>query len=256
MTIVFDAYARYYDLLYQDKDYLAEAEYIVSQIQQLAPTAKRILELGCGTGGHTAYLAKMGYIVHAIDLSEAMLSCAIEKKANLTPDVASRLSFEKGDIRTLRTGETYDVVISLFHVMSYQTSNADIEAAFKTASSHLKTGGLFLFDFWYGPAVLTEKPEIRVKHFESEKIDITRIAEPILDANESTVEVNYTLFIKDKLTEKIEQIFESHKLRYFFLTELQHYLAGRFIPAKASKWMTEFPLSENTWSAFLCTFRI
>lgn len=255
MTKVFDAYASYYDLLYRDKDYAAEAEYVASHIRRNARGAKRILELGCGTGGHAIHLAQMGYLVHGVDLSEAMLSRALARKDSLPPEVAARLSFSKGDVRTVRTGETVDTVISLFHVMSYQVTNADVNAAFETASSHLRSGGLFLFDFWYGPAVLTEKPEVRVKRLENEHIEVTRIAEPVLNSNESTVQVNYTLFVKDKATGKIEQTVESHKLRYLFLTELQHYLAGRFVAPKAFEWMTESPLSENTWSAFVCAAR-
>ena len=79
----------------------------------------------------------MGYIVHGVDLSEAMLARAEERKAALPPEVAARLSFIYGDMRTVRTGETYDAVISLFHVMSYQTTNADLEAAFETATVHI-----------------------------------------------------------------------------------------------------------------------
>ena len=50
MNPVFDTYAHYYDLLYQDKDYVAEAEYVAAYIQSHSPQAERILELGCGTG--------------------------------------------------------------------------------------------------------------------------------------------------------------------------------------------------------------
>jgi SAM-dependent methyltransferase len=255
MSGIFDAYATYYDLLYRDKDYAAEAEYAVSHIRRNAPQAKRILELGCGTGGHAIHLAQMGYIVHGVDLSDEMLSRALLRKSALPSDVAARLSFSKGDARAVRTYETYDAVISLFHVMSYQTSNADLAAAFETAWSHLRSGGLFLFDYWYGPAVLTEKPEVRVKRLENEHIEVTRIAEPLLNTGESTVRVDYTLFVKEKATGKIEQTNVSHHLRYLFLTELQHYFAERFVTRESVEWMTENPLSESTWSAFICATR-
>ena len=50
MNQVFDGYAQYYDLLYQDKNYVAEVEYITSHIQEHAQDSKHILELGCGNG--------------------------------------------------------------------------------------------------------------------------------------------------------------------------------------------------------------
>ena len=52
MNQVFDAYARYYDLLYCDKDYAAEAGYVANHIRKLLPHTTHILELGCGTGAH------------------------------------------------------------------------------------------------------------------------------------------------------------------------------------------------------------
>lgn len=255
MTKVFDVYAAYYDLLYRNKDYAAETEYVASHIRRNAPGASRILELGCGTGGHAVHMAQRGYVVHGIDLSEEMLSRALKRKEALPPEVAARLSFRRGDVRTVRTGEKYDAVVSLFHVMSYQVTNVDIAAAFETACSHLCSGGLFLFDFWYGPAVLTEMPEIRVRRLENEHIAVTRIAEPALNTSESTVRVDYSLFVKEKSTGKIEQAVESHYLRYLFLTELEHYLAKRFVAPKFFEWMTESPLSVSAWSAFGCAVR-
>lgn len=255
MIGVFDAYARYYDILYRDKDYAKESEYVASFIRKHHPAAKRILELGCGTGGHSFHLAAMGYSVHGVDLSNDMLNRAKLRKDTLPKEIASRLSFELGDVRTIRSGETFDAVISLFHVMSYQITNDDLSQAFQTAFEHLSPGGTFLFDFWHGPAVLSEKPEIRVKRLEDEQIDVTRIAEPVLEINGSTVDVNYTLFIKDKVKGGIECITEAHKLRYLFLSELDHFLAGRFVSPSISEWMTEKPLSVSTWSAFLCANR-
>ncbi|WP_341999478.1 hypothetical protein [Chlorogloeopsis sp. ULAP02] len=64
---VFGNYARYYDLLYRDKDYVGEALFIRRLIQNHAPEAQDILELGCGTGNHAVLLAKEGYKVHGVE---------------------------------------------------------------------------------------------------------------------------------------------------------------------------------------------
>lgn len=245
--MVFNAYASYYDLLYRDKDYSAEAEYVAAHIRKQTPKAKRILELGCGTGVHAEHLARMGYTVHGVDMSEAMLARAEARKAALPPDVAARLSFGIGDVRTVRTGETYDAVISLFHVMSYQTTNVDLKAAFETASVHLQSGGLFLFDFWYGPAVLTQKPEVRIKRLENDEIKVIRIAEPMMHVNDNVVDVNYTVFIEVKVTGQVEQINETHQMRYLFLPEMQCYFSGKFEEAGSYAWMTDDSLNVDTW---------
>lgn len=252
MSTVFDSYARYYDLLYRDKDYVAESEYVASHIRAHAPQAKRILELGCGTGAHAEHLARMGYVVHGVDMSEEMLARAEARKAALPAEVAARMSFCHGDVRAVRTAETYDVVVSLFHVMSYQTTNADIVAAFKTAAINLSQGGIFLFDFWYGPAVLTQKPEVRVKRLEDRVIKVTRIAEPEIHVNENVVDVNYTVFIELKKEKRIEQVQEKHRMRYLFLPELGQFLlnAGYEVLSQY-QWMGNQVPDEATWAGFV-----
>ena len=250
MNQVFDTYARYYDLLYRDKDYIAEAEYVATHIRGSAPQAECILELGCGTGAHAEHLARMGYTVHGVDMSEEMLSRAEKRKAALPVDVAARLSFGYGDVRYLRTDQTYDVVISLFHVMSYQTTNVDLVAMFETAATHLSPGGLFLFDFWYGPAVLTQKPEVRVKRLEDEEIKVMRIAEPVMQVNQNLVDVNYTVFIDVKSTGKLEQVRETHRMRYFSLPELQCCWQSIFQDCGALGWMADSAPDMTTWACF------
>lgn len=256
MSQVFDTYARYYDLLYRDKDYAAEAEYVASHIRGNVPQAKSILELGCGTGAHAEHLARLGYTVHGVDMSEEMLARAEERKAALPAEVAARLTFVLGDARSVRTLQTYDVVISLFHVMSYQTTNVDLVAAFETAAAHLSPGGIFLFDFWYGPAVLTQKPEVRVKRLEDEEIKVTRIAEPVMQVNENLVEVNYTVFIEVMATGKIEEVREKHRMRYLFLPELQYCHGAEFRTAECLGWMSENVPDAQTWACMKVLRRV
>ena len=254
---IFDAYAHYYDLLYCDKDYAAEADYVVSHIHKHAPHATRILEMGCGTGAHAAHLARKGFTVHGIDLSNAMISRAEARKAMLPPEEARVLTFTTGDVRNIQTGETYDAVISLFHVMCYQTTNADLEAVFETAATHLRAGGVFLFDFWYGPAVLTQKPEVRVKRMDDDHIKVTRIAEPVMHVNENIVDINFTVFIEEKETGKVVQLQEKHRVRYLFLPEIDKMLREcgyQFLTPQA--WMTDCPLGIENWAGFVVATRV
>lgn len=221
MTDVFNAYAAYYDLLYQDKDYAGEARYVHELIQRYAPGAVDILELGCGTGAHAACLAGEGYNIHGIDRSEAMLQAAEQRKTRLNKDVRQHLRFSQGDIRMIRLDEHFDAVISLFHVISYQITNADILATLATASHHLKPGGLFVFDVWYGPAVLTERPLVRVKRMENDAVQVVRLAEPLLKPNENLVDVAYHVFVRDLRTNAVHELRENHAMRYLFQPELE-----------------------------------
>ena len=246
--MVFDAYARYYDLLYREKDYAAEAVYVGGLLEKHGVQGKRILELGCGTGAHAEHLARAGYSVDGVDLSKTMLAGAQARKARLPADIAVRLSFGEGDVRYVRMRKTYDAVLALFHVASYQTSNADLQAMFDTAAAHLAPGGLFLFDFWYGPAVLAQRPEKRVKRFEDDAIHVTRTAEPVMRESENVVEVNYDVCIGLKAGGRLEPLRESHRMRYLFPSELVGF-GRQFRELATHAWMSTEPPSAKSWAA-------
>jgi SAM-dependent methyltransferase len=188
-----EKYANYYNLIYQNKDYNSEVEYILSLLNKYQPNLESILELGCGTGKHALILSEKGYQVDGVDLSDEMISIAHDQRQRLPQNIASNVQFKQGDLRTVRMGKKYDAIVSLFHVMSYQTSNEDLSAAFATAKAHLKPGGVFLFDCWYGPGVLSDRPTTRIKRLENSKISMVRIAEPIMIPNENLVDVNYEI---------------------------------------------------------------
>ena len=61
--MVFRDYARYYDLLYQDKDYQAESDYVMNLLNTHQPETKKILEFGSGSGIHGRILGNAGYQV-------------------------------------------------------------------------------------------------------------------------------------------------------------------------------------------------
>lgn len=241
---VFGAYSRYYNLLYADKDYAGETDYVHGLIQKYHPEAKSILDLGCGTGRHDLLLAEKGYEVTGVDMSEEMLAAARSRPSSHN----SRLSFVQGDIRTVRRNLVFDAVVSLFHVFSYQITNADLVAAFATAKTHLKPGGIFIFDCWYGPAVLTDRPAVRVKRLEDEDVSVTRIAEPVMHPNENLVDVNYQISIREKTTGSVQEIRETHRMRYLFRPEVERFLEeSGFCLIEASEWMTEKPPGFDTW---------
>jgi SAM-dependent methyltransferase len=245
---VFGHYARYYDLLYRDKDYAGESAFVGERLRKAGCAGSTMMELGCGTGKHAVEFARLGWVVTGYDLSEQMVEQARERAGLLAPETARKLNFAVGDVRRIRDGQTYDAVISLFHVMSYQTTNADLQAAFATAAVHLKPGGLFFFDFWYGPAVLSDPPVVRVKRLEDERIQVTRLAEPECDVNNNKVTVNYHCFVKDKETGQHDEIRESHPMRYLFLPELDSLSRQHGLEICGSgKWLSDGPLSMNTW---------
>lgn len=248
----FGSYAAYYDLLYRDKDYTAEARFVHDELQRAQPGARTILEFGCGTGAHAEQLVGLGYMVDGVDQSAGMLDAARARRNAMPADQASRLSVHESGIGDVTLGRTFDAVISLFHVFSYQADNDSLSRAIRAARSHLSPGGVLLFDCWYGPGVLTDRPAVRVKRLSNEAIDVTRIAEPTLHINDNVVDVNYQVFIRRKSDQHVDELTEEHRMRYFFVPELRFMLESHgFAFEGAFEWLTGAQPGAGSWAVYV-----
>lgn len=245
MTVFNSLYAKYYDLLYKDKDYTQEALYIHKIIKHFLPSAVDILELGCGTGKHAELLVDLGYKVHGVDMSQSMLELA-EKRRYGKED---KLFFTHSKIQELNLDKKFDVVLSLFHVLSYQNSNFDVRSFFKTAKKHLKKGGIFIFDFWYGPSVLKIGPSVRLKEMIDDQVKVFRIAKPNVIVEKNVVEVVYNIIIKDLKSQSIMEKEEIHSMRFFFDPEVELFceLEGFSVNEKYA-WLTFAKPTDEDWS--------
>lgn len=217
---IFQDYALYYNAFYQDKDYAAEANQVHVLLKKYGYSVRKIMNFGCGTGKHDMELSKLGYQCSGIDMSPLMIETA---KKNVG-DGQAKLNFAVADIRSYDSNEKFDSVISLFHVMSYQNENDDVLSAFRSARNILNKGGLFLFDVWYGPGVLSDKPDVRVKEACGGSYRLVRIARPVMHDRSSIVDVCYEVLVIDKNTNEVKTINEVHHMRYFFRPELEFML--------------------------------
>lgn len=249
---VFRNYAAVYDSLYRDKDYPAECDFLERVFDRFACNpVRRIMDFGCGTGGHALVLADRGYRIHGIDRSPEMVTIAREKAGHRQTD--NPVTFDLGDIQSLRVEGVFDAVISMFAVMGYQTENDAVFRTLCNARRHLAPGGLLVFDFWYGPAVLTQHPEPRQQTMIRNNQCIVRNVTPEWDKNHDVVTVHYELTITGagNPTEIVEAIRESHRMRYFFKPEMAFMLsrAGfQLIHPCAFPHLDE-GVSDRTWNA-------
>ena len=239
MSGVFSNYARYYDALYQDKDYAAEAEYFAGLVRRYEKEPSRtLLEFGAGSGGHQRELMPLGFDPVGVELSDDMCGIATKRGSRVVV----------GDLRTYSHERTFDTVMALFHVVSYLTTDDDIGAGFTNARRHLEPGGLFVFDVWHEDAVVSQQPDTRVKRITTNELDIVRIAEPTWAPEQKTVLVKYTIFAKQPGDTLWENMAESHLMRYFSVQDL-HACAERngFDVLTIEETLTGAPVSENSW---------
>lgn len=231
-------YSKYYNLFYADKNYKAEVEYVDSLLKTYRPSTKTILEYGCGTGGHGILLNERGYDVYGLEKSAEM--AAVAEKRGLNCEVA--------DITDFKLGKTFDACISLFHVISYINDNEKLVRVFENTKCHLKKEGIFIFDVWFTPAVMSQKPEVRVKKIENSEIDVMRIAVPSIDYVANTVGVNYHIVLRDKLTGQYSEFEEMHSMRHFGIPEIK-LLAKEtgFTVLKSEEFLSGKSPSGDTW---------
>jgi len=243
---VFDRYAQYYNLLYREKDYPREVNYVDTLIKKYATNdARTVLDLGCGTGGHAVLLARKGYHVTGVDRSDAMLAIAEEKKRQN----GSTVEFQKGDICNVRLEGSFDAAIAMFAVMGYQTTNERLESSLLNTCHLLNRDGLLIFDAWFGPAVIAQKPHDRVRIVEEGVGTIIRLTRPVLDILTHTVSVNFTVLHieEDKVLDYVE---ETHRMRFFFPKELDFMLAKTGYEVLGMHPFMELDgnLTENDWN--------
>lgn len=244
---VFADYAPWYDLLYRDKDYSAEVKFVEGRLRAHGVAPGKLLDLGCGTGVHAIEFARRGWSVGGVDLSPDMIA-----RAKARAEAAGlAIGFRQGDACDTGPERDFDAVVSLFHVASYQNDRDRLEALFRTAHAALKPDGVFMFDYWYGGAVLAQGVETRVKVIEQAPLRLTRIAQSDHDEVKATVFVNYTLFCEDMERSTIRRVDETHRMRYWFPFEIDAALAkSGFQPAVHAAWLSDKPPNSQNWAAY------
>ena len=138
----YDALAASYDGLMADGVYRRRAAYLDKLLRKSAIPVHTVLDLACGTGTIACLLASNGYAVTATDLSEEMLTQAMQKAAALKqPPLFVQQSMPK-----LQLPQPVDAVVSTLDSLNYLTREKDIRETFRRVFRNLKPGGSFLFD--------------------------------------------------------------------------------------------------------------
>jgi SAM-dependent methyltransferase len=141
-----------------------------------------------------------------------------------------------------------DVVVSLFHVMSYQVENQDLADAFASAAANLRPGGLLVFDCWHGPGVLTDPPATRIRRMQGDGFEVTRLAEPVMHPGRNRVDVNYEILVERE--GRLSRINERHRMRYLFTPELDLLLASAGLKRiSCTRWMDDQAPGLSDWNA-------
>ncbi|MCX7914762.1 MAG: class I SAM-dependent methyltransferase, partial [Verrucomicrobiae bacterium] len=160
--------------------------------------------------------AQHGYQITGVDQSLAMLQHARAKSAAISPPI----SWVHSRAVEFTSDQKFDAVLFMFTVLGYHIANQDVLGALQMARRHLVRGGLLLFDVWYGPAVLWQRPGERGRVIRSDTNTILRLTRGELNTRTHTCQVSYDLWkiVGDRVVSRTS---EAHTVRFFFPEELR-----------------------------------
>ena len=233
-------HAALYDIIYGEKPYAREAAFVDECLKKYGiGSTPTLLEVACGTGSHAFALEKLGYKIIATDYSEDMLACARRKAA----DFGSSTEFRWQDMRELNVEERpFDGVICLFDSIGYVQTNEALIQVFEGVNRHLRSDGLFVFEFWHAAAMLSRYERVRVRRWSLETGELVRIAETELDCEKQLAKVSYTIYELHG-DGKCGVVNETITNRYFLVQEMAGWLTFcGFVPLG---WFAGFTSNES-----------
>ena len=140
-----DAYknlAASYDRLTNDVDYEATVAFYEEILRREGVTPRTVVDLACGTGSVTEILARKGYRVTGVDMSEEMLTEAAMKTMNL--EQPPMYSCQR--LQNLRLPRGVDMAVCALDSLDYILDPEDCKEAIRRAYKALNPGGIFIFD--------------------------------------------------------------------------------------------------------------
>lgn len=214
----YTGFAKVYDTFMDNIPYDKWSEYLISLLKEYQVKNGLVLDLGCGTGNITEYLAATGYNMIGIDNSEDMLAIAIEKRdkkeeKNADGWVASEedgsILYLYQDMREFELYGTVSAIISICDSMNYIMSEEDLLKVFKLVSNYLDKKGVFIFDL---NTVYKYKTILGDNTIAENREECSFIWENYYYEDEMINEYDLTIYVKDNRNEgkRLYQRFEEN----------------------------------------------
>lgn len=209
-----DAYNRFasiYDQLMMDFNYEDWFNYIEEILNKFDKSPKKVLEMACGTGNLSYYLAKERYNLTCFDLSSDMLSRAYEKLRRF-----KNVNLMKQNMIDFNINQSFDCVISICDSINYITEKKDLLKTFKNVWNHLENDGIFIFDI---NSYYKLKHIIGNNTFVEDQEDVFYTWQNYYDENKHICEFYLTFFFSED-GENFERFDEEHKEKAYKTEEI------------------------------------
>jgi SAM-dependent methyltransferase len=152
--------AHYEDPAYYTKTYRDRLDDVRFYADLALARGGPVLEYGCGNGRIAIPIARHGLEVTGVDLSAAMLRDLRARLKSEPPEVRKLVRARRGDMRSVRLGRRFPLVLCTFNAFLHLYTRQDVERFLARAREHLARGGELIFDLSIPePAELVRKPE-------------------------------------------------------------------------------------------------
>jgi len=179
--------AKYYDRVYSFRDYLDEAVRTQNLIiKYLETRGNTLLDIACGTGLHLKHL-KDDFSCTGVDISKSMLKIARKNAKGVT--------FKEADMKTLRLGKQFDVIVCLLSSIGYVKTAASLEKTIRNFSKHLKKGGLALIEPSHAKSFYVSG-EPRITTYDGKDAKIARVN--VTKIRQATAVLNMHILIAER----------------------------------------------------------
>ncbi|NMA86422.1 MAG: class I SAM-dependent methyltransferase [Tissierellia bacterium] len=208
---MYNEFAYIYDELMQDVDYEDWYLYIENLFRKFNKKPHNILEMACGTGNLSYYLAKSGYNLTCFDLSNDMLSMAYNKLGNF-----KNVKILNQNMIDFNINKEFDAIISICDSINYILDEKDLLQTFNNVRRHLSKDGIFIFDI---NSHYKLKYIIGNNTFIEEGEDVYYIWQNFFQDKENIAEFYITFFTKD-VDGKYIRFEEEHMERAYYIEEI------------------------------------
>lgn len=211
---LYDAYSTLYDRTGQSRFSLRMVLYAFYLWAQHSPyRIQRVLDLACGTGSAAIALARRGYEVTALDLSEAMLERAKAKAKRWNAEV----KWLHGDLRNFQAGGPFDAVTCFYDALNYLLVPEELEQSFRQVRAHLRHDGLFLFDMITDFAIEKTWGDVTDTSFDPELTRIWKCSyDPVTEVGSL-----HALFFEREADGRYRRVEELHRHRGYSVDQVE-----------------------------------
>lgn len=209
----YTGFAEVYDTFMDNIDYSAWSDYVVSILKEYKIEDGLVLDLGCGTGSMTELLAKAGYDMTGIDMSEDMLNIAMKKREQSGHDILYLCQ----KMQEFELYGTVRAIVSICDCINYVTEKEDVIQTFRLVNNYLDSKGLFIFDM---NTPYKFKEQLGDHTFAENREECSFIWENLYDEEEKINEYALTLFVRDG-DGRYEKYEEFHYQRAYGIEEMK-----------------------------------